>query len=58
MFLEIYVRYNTPHDVELLITTMSDTAANVNVTLPLYDPGYLQTAVAHRNQVVKVRDVT
>ena len=48
----------TPTDIELFITTMSNIDANVNVTTPLYDPSFLQTAVVQRTQIVKVRVFT
>ena len=42
-------------NIELMITSTSNTAANVNVTLPLYDPDFLQTLVVQRGQPVMVR---
>ena len=46
---------STPTDIELFITTMSNIDANVNVTTPLYNPSFLETAVVQRTQIVKVR---
>ena len=43
------------NNIELMITSTSNTAANVNVTLPLHDPGFLQTLVIQRGQPVMVR---
>ena len=56
-FIMMFMRNNkTPRsNIELMITSTSNTAANVNVTLPLYDPDFLQTLVVQRGQPVMVR---
>ena len=56
-FIMMFMTNNDSPDnnIELMITSTSNTAANVNVTLPLHDPGFLQTLVVQRGQPMMVR---